>query len=591
MADRIEKIIVGVDYGTTFTGASFVSTQARGIDDIVLIHSWPGEAKHHEVVLKTPSRIAYDGAGNRRWGFQVKPGMNSYSWTKLLLDTGSRLTNYDADLEGATALGMFRLPEDKDAVEVAGDFLSGVYRHILRCIAQQRTEEALSITPLEFWFTVPAIWSDEAKHATLEAARCAGFGSRRGRVQDTICLIPEPEAAAIAVLRRATADGLGFLVKPDDGVLICDCGGGTVDITTYLVKEVWPTLKFEELCTGIGAKCGSTAIDRKFYNLMGRLFGKAFTDFPRSKTAPGSEFMNKFEVIKRDFGYDSENTTHELSLNIKPVAPDPAYFNADENVVVISDEDLRGFFDPVIEKILALVHQQINAANRQAGRDAINRIILVGGFGNSEYLRTAFRNSFDPAGNIAVTVPNNAQAAIVQGAALRGLEGLQALNRRCRRHYGFESIRPFRKGFDDEQNAFIHRYYGTKYVGGHMTWVVGKGQILGDNFTSDHRRYRTLDEDDDMSYFKTIYSCDSDIAPSRRDHDDVRKVGKVHIDLEDVDITQFPWNDYMGERVYHVKYDWKMIFGAREGVLKFEAYVDGQAVGKTSIDFNKEPRW
>lgn len=139
--------------------------------------------------------------------------MMSYSWTKLLLDRGTPLTSYDAALEGAAAIGMFRLPEDKDAVQVASDFLSGVYEHILTTIAKQITEEALRVTPLEFWFTVPAIWSDEAKHSTLEAARRAGFGSRRGNIQDTICLIPEPEAAAIAALRRSVNDGLGLPVK------------------------------------------------------------------------------------------------------------------------------------------------------------------------------------------------------------------------------------------------------------------------------------------------------------------------------------------------------------------------------------------
>lgn len=138
--------------------------------------------------------------------------MMSYSWTKLLLDRGTPLTSYDAALEGAAAIGMFRLPEDKDAVQVASDFLSGVYERILTTIAKQITEEALKLTPLEFWFTVPAIWSDEAKNSTLEAARKAGFGSRKGNIQDTICLIPEPEAAAIAALRRSVKDGLGLTV-------------------------------------------------------------------------------------------------------------------------------------------------------------------------------------------------------------------------------------------------------------------------------------------------------------------------------------------------------------------------------------------
>jgi hypothetical protein len=34
--------------------------------------------------------------------------------------------------------------------------------------------------------------------------------------------------------------------------MVCDCGGGTVDITTYSMVEVEPRLEFEELLVGIG---------------------------------------------------------------------------------------------------------------------------------------------------------------------------------------------------------------------------------------------------------------------------------------------------------------------------------------------------
>ncbi|KAL4900219.1 hypothetical protein BDW74DRAFT_182974 [Aspergillus multicolor] len=574
MTDRDHKIVVGVDYGTTFTGASFVGTQSKGLNDVHLITSWPGSSKSYGTNLKTPSRIMYDGAGNCRWGYQVKPGVQSYSWTKLLLDRGSRLTNYDAALENATAPGMFDLPEDKDEVEVAGDFLSGVYNHILTCIAKRITEEALNRIQLEFWFTVPAIWSDQAKHATLKAARRAGFGSRRGNVEDTICLIPEPEAAAIAVLKRSTEVGLP--VKPEDGVLVCDCGGGTVDITTYLVKEVRPILRFEELCTGYGAKCGSTAIDREFYGLMRRKFGKAFTDLSRIKTAPGSHFMNQFERIKRDFGHDSENTTYDLPLRMGTTTADPAYFRADEGQVVISDQDLRGLFDPVVKKILELIRQQINDANLQAGRNAINRIILVGGFGDSEYLRLAVRNAFDPATTgIALTVPQNSQPAIV----------------RCRRHYGVEVSKPFREGIDKEADAFIHNYHGLKYANGYMAWTVPKGTVFADNFSCDHEFFQVHEEDDSLVFSDSIYCCDTDEAPSRREHEDVREVGKIKMDMREVDITRFPYKDYMEKRAYYIEYHDRIIFGAREGVLKFESHMDGQVIGKTSINYNRETRW
>lgn len=79
---------------------------------------------------------------------------------------------------------------------------------------------------MQFWITVPAMWSDAAKTATIEAAQAAGFGSR---VMDTIHIITEPEAAALSVLMPRVGFGAvsGF-EKGSQNILICDCGGGTV---------------------------------------------------------------------------------------------------------------------------------------------------------------------------------------------------------------------------------------------------------------------------------------------------------------------------------------------------------------------------
>lgn len=140
--------------------------------------------------------------------------MKAYSWTKLLLDNNTPLTKYDdTTLEDASQMGIMNLPEGKDAVEVVSDFLSEIYKHIKMDISKRITDETLQITPLEFWFTVPAIWSDQAQDATRRAACLAGFGQSLSRPNDKIFLITEPEAAALASLQQTTINRLGASVK------------------------------------------------------------------------------------------------------------------------------------------------------------------------------------------------------------------------------------------------------------------------------------------------------------------------------------------------------------------------------------------
>ncbi|EAW24744.1 Hsp70 family protein [Aspergillus fischeri NRRL 181] len=596
--DSKHKIIVGVDYGTTFTGS--------GLSDIILISTWPGPSRDTETVFKAPSRIAYATENNprvttNRWGYQVEPGMLSYSWTKLLLDQGTPLTQYDdSTLETASQTGILKLPEGKTAVDVVADYLSEVYQHILKTISKNITEADLRITPLEFWLTVPAIWSDRALDATRTAAQRAGFGKSSSRPMDQIFLISEPEAAAVTALKKFVTH---YRFQAGDGVLVCDCGGGTVDITTYLVLEVFPRLKFEELCTGTGGKCGSTAVDRNFYKLMSDRFGDAFDRLPTKRKSPGSEFMKRFEIIKRDFGNSDEETTFELPLNMTVDNPDPEFFDEEERLVLISSADLHSIFDPVIEKIVSLVRQQIADARKETGKDIINRIVLVGGFGDSEYLRKAFRSSFESTGKITITVPDSPQAAIVQGAALRGLEGLQSTTKRCRRHYGFSWGITFRAGIDSELNAYYDSYDGIKMVSGIMEWMIAKGATYTDNYRRTVSVHWTHYEHSSLRKFTTLYACDQEEAPERQDHKGwsrilpkrilpsnegtaVYTVGNIVVDFSNVNLAMFPSKVIKDERVYDLSYDLKVTFGARDGVLKFEAISQGQTVGQTSINFS-----
>lgn len=168
--------------------------------DVEVIKNWPGDNQGN---YKTPSCIAYPdetraGFKNTKWGFDVPLDKTSYSWTKLLLDPSAKSTTHDdpALMEKLFGQGWMKLPPNKTAQEVCRDYLSRVYQYV-NFKLEELYPGALDLTPMEFWITVPAIWSDTAKAATRNAALEAGFGSRPG---DDLFMITEPEAAALASL-------------------------------------------------------------------------------------------------------------------------------------------------------------------------------------------------------------------------------------------------------------------------------------------------------------------------------------------------------------------------------------------------------
>jgi len=93
-------------------------------------------------------------------------------------------------------------------------------------------------------------------------------------------MVTEPEAAAIFTVRYMQEEGLTNL-KNNQCFILCDAGGGTVDVVGYKVKQLTPSLELEEMTiptgmnshhhsrrlitnSAVGGKCGSSFINIDF---------------------------------------------------------------------------------------------------------------------------------------------------------------------------------------------------------------------------------------------------------------------------------------------------------------------------------------
>ena len=67
--------------------------------------------------------------------YDVKPGMVSCRWFKLLLDKATAATDFDDPLLAKSiGEGLLRLPDGKSARDVAADYLRYLYHHILKSL-------------------------------------------------------------------------------------------------------------------------------------------------------------------------------------------------------------------------------------------------------------------------------------------------------------------------------------------------------------------------------------------------------------------------------------------------------------------------
>ncbi|TID18547.1 heat shock 70 kDa protein 12A [Venturia nashicola] len=622
------RYIVGLDFGTTYTGKysllynfqrnealdvlltqnlgiSHVDSTKSKLEDIQVIRNWPGPSKEFDEVWKTPSKIAYradnteglDGAKARGkteiWGYQVTPGMDSYSWMKLLLDKDTKLTKFDdsnlldslSRLSVTSGQGILQLPYGKTATEVCSDFLQGIYEYTMSELERIQSPAVIKITPIEFWVTVPATWSDKAKKATKNAALRAGFGSRK---EDEVFMITEPEAAAVATLSSLNIEGVHHQIKPGDGILVCDCGGGTVDINTYIIKSTQPHLEFEELVTGLGGKVGSTFIDRQFHHWMSSRFGQDFDNLPAKKKGPGSRFMKEFESLKRDFGGTrNAQMKFEVPLVMKSVVYS-THYDMDECMVKFTKTDMESFFKPSISKILDLLEEQTTQGNAAMPREKkIKTIILVGGFGDSQYLNDALRLWCKHNGGLTLICPPHPQAAIVKGAALRGLGGIKPSLRRCRRHYGFSCAKLFRENIDPEHRSYFSEWDGRKFCSGRLSWQIAKGaKVTEDTFISSKLNHDFW-AGDEMKTSIALYSCNTEDQPEYGNDISADRVDILVIDFSDLSLANVTSQIKHGKTLYEIRFDIEVLLGAKEGVLRFRAKADNKIVGEQDIDFSK----
>ncbi|EHY53392.1 hypothetical protein HRR83_003599 [Exophiala dermatitidis] len=582
--DGTYKIIVGIDYGTTYSGISFVTTN-KSSDEIVIVSKWPGLTGS---AWKTPSVIAYSSENPKidrnYWGYEVNRNHRQYVWTKLLLDSDIDLAKHDDPLlKQMYGAGFLELPPNKSAKDVVHDFLRELYLFTVATLEKELSPTVFNAMPMDCWITMPAIWSDRAQAATRAAALGAGFGSRK---DDQVHMITEPEAAALYALKPYLGSNAIDPLRSGEHILVCDCGGGTVDLVTYEVLATEP-LAHKEKCRGAGAKCGSTSVDRRFTEWMTLKFGAAFTSLDLKKRGPGSLFMQAFESAKRHFGHrDSSHIWYEIEpLDMELEAPSVNY-DEDEQCVKIPRLVMKAFFDPAVDALTGLIKDQASQLENSCGAK-IDRFILVGGFGDSPYLNSRLKEWCDEKRIRRFTCPSDCQAAIVMGAALRGLEGIRPTSIIAKRHYGWSMSMRFREGIDDEANAYLSIFDDEKRCRGRMHWAVEKGEAMDTSFKVEKRvKHSTFDPDNGVSTLK-LYSCPLDVPPERNDHFSIRHEGTIVTVLEDLQPAAARWNPRWQDQVYRFHFKVVVEFRSKSGILGFKSCAGGREIGRTSINFEQ----
>ncbi|KAF1979396.1 actin-like ATPase domain-containing protein [Bimuria novae-zelandiae CBS 107.79] len=531
------RLVIGLDYGTTYTGVSFCETSDTNYveDRIQVVQDWPSAHSMIGTKEKVPSEIAYTPDGIR-WGGLIPPHVQRNMWTKLELDAPmaeeAEIIRQELALLSMTGGG----GGSKKAVDIVIDYLAEVKKHLVKHLDSQYGPELWRTLPITLVVTVPAVWSDAAKHKTLLAVSRAGFNTVHFPQLRRTVTATEPEAAAIYTIKTIRGTVQDEQLAVGDGFVVCDMGGGTVDLIVYRVAAIEPTI-VEEVTIGTGAQCGGTFVDRAFLQWLEEAVGT--DDFIKIAGCPAAELSRTSLPPKLGRMVQEFVVTAKSGFS----GCEEAYLRLPAPLSAIDDED-RGMCDGEIRifefplrRTKELVEDQILRAQR-TGKAKVKYVFMVGGFAESPYMHKEIA-ALALGHGVGTIRPPYAWSAIARGAAAKGLEGdgrTPIKSRICRRHYGTRTSQLFDKHRHLKLDAYICSFTGEKRATGQMDWLINKGQELAASEKDHGKLYLVHQVWANQAKVLTIplSASDKDKAPTRSADPTVYTVTDMVIDLSPV---------------------------------------------------------
>ncbi|KAF5381924.1 hypothetical protein D9757_007563 [Collybiopsis confluens] len=523
------KMSVSIDFGTTFSGVAYGSSRING-GQVQQILSWPGAV---ETYRKIPTCLLYDEHGQiLAWGLEAKhialPNAYRCEWFKLFLEPRALRDSSTIDPR------LPKLPPGKNAVDLIIDFLGCLWEYA----KEQITRE---IDSADVWLTVPAAWDAKGCDLMREAAIQAGLvqSSRAGDTQwrDRLRIITEPEAAAVHCAQLTALHHL----QPSQNFIVCDAGGGTVDLAVYKIIGQMANLEIAEIAARSGANCGSLFLDLRFRELVRTLLA----DHPAHlDPASLAYFMHSFsETEKLDYAgvHDDDNMFHFTCFNVDD-PDDPTVGLVDGQLTIPGALLRREVFDPVVEQVLALIEEQLSKVDNQR----VDALLLVGGFAGSEYLKQRVEEQLKPRIRV-IARPSDADTATLRGAAKYGLARRALVSSVIApRSYIMKVKLPAEPEDWQKRPAYIRNNdAGHPVCENRLQYLVQKGAIIrkGQRLTTKFCKFSQTVQD--SSFVAVLYTSESDKIMRYNDEGETVELCKWTVDLSS--LPAFQQNALMGQ--------------------------------------------
>ncbi|CAG8736110.1 8475_t:CDS:2, partial [Funneliformis mosseae] len=269
--------------------------------------------------------------------------------------------------------------------------------------------------------TFPAEYSESARSIMRECIFNAGL--IKDKNSTALQFITEPEAAAIYCMEQLQI----YDLEAGTNFMVVDCGGDRVVLTTRKLVNRNQLGEIAEISEDF---CGSTYIDKEFIKYLSSKVGYGAMELLRTNHCGQMQYL--IQRFTREYkmlftGESKEFKPYYFDLNY--TIPMIKQYVTDKNREILEEiewdielgfYDIKSMFDPVVEKILRLIHAQLDSS-----LETCSAMFLVGGFSESKYLQNRIKREFQHIVRI-ILIPSDPTIAIERGAVMYGLSSMNS---------------------------------------------------------------------------------------------------------------------------------------------------------------------
>ncbi|CAG7561921.1 unnamed protein product [Fusarium equiseti] len=581
-------LVIGIDFGTTYSGVAWASQADFEHQHINLITSWPGSGREEG---KAPTEVYYED-DKVSCGFDIDSDTDPIKWFKLLILKDEDLTPELRSSEFLLRARQMMRQNEKTPYKLISDYLRMLWKHTLNTITKDRGS-AVDALQFHVVITVPAIWKDYARQHMMEAAKKAGILDRRAAGRTRLTFVPEPEAAALATLCEP-----GRRIRFNDVYLVCDAGGGTVDLITYKITSVNPVC-LEEAVEGTGGLCGGIFIDQDFEVIIKNRLGRRWDRL--SKVGSKELLKGEWEhSIKPQFSPTGSRKEYLVSIpaeafdEVNGLTDTTKEPHIKKGRIHFNESHIKKAFLNVFAKIDLLIDAQVDQA-REKGLD-LDGVMLVGGLGSSPYLYQHLTERHKQAEiRILQSTGIRPRTAICRGAVYKGFQSANFLDDTMRlpivvtstisrASYGISYNEHFDEGVHLKKDRYWNDLEEYLEARNQVQWYLTKGENVPTKETVLHEFTQSYTRDDFGDTFEIgLYRCEEDFPPPRKE-DSVKRLATIKCK------TSFPYSDFKERRnskgARYIKLPFQVQMVPSGAAVNFTVFVNGQMVGSSHVNIS-----